>query len=92
MNSTIELENLALKKDITHPHELSTETLIALPLTNYLLYRRELNIITNNLGIKKLSIIPTNTMINAFKRYLVVKKLKDLRLTNLIKRYILLKE
>ena len=47
MNSRIELQNLALKKDITNLHELSTETLIALLLTNYLLYRRELNIIAN---------------------------------------------
>ena len=81
-----------MKKDITNLHELSTETFIALLLTNYLLYRRELNITVNNLAIKKPSIIPTNTIINAFKRYLVVKKLKDLRLNNLIKRYILLKE
>ena len=76
MNSRIELENLALKEDITHLHELRSKTLIALLLTNYLLYRRELNIIANNLGIKKLSIIPTNTIIKAFKRYLVVKKIK----------------
>ena len=74
MNSRIELENLALKEDITHLHELRSKTLTELLLTNYLLYRRELNIIANNLGIKKLSIIPTNTIIKVFKRYLVVKK------------------
>ena len=72
----MELENLALKKGITHLHELSTETLIELLLNNYLLHRRQLNIIANNLRNKKPSVIPTNTISNAFKRYLVVKKLK----------------
>ena len=40
LKSRVRLENLASKKGITHPHERTTESLIELLLSHYLLYRR----------------------------------------------------
>ena len=47
----VRLESLALKKGITHAHERTTESFIKLFLSNYLLYRRELNTIARFLDI-----------------------------------------
>ena len=48
MKSRVRLENLAIKKGIIEPHEKTTESLIELLLSNYLLNRRQLNIIARN--------------------------------------------
>ena len=60
LKSRMRLENLASKNGITNAHEKTTETLIESLLSNYLLYRRELNIIARCLDIKSPSKISTN--------------------------------
>ena len=88
MKPRAKLEKLTSKKGIKRSHEKTTETLIELLLSKYPLGRKNLNIIASNFGIKKPNRIPLNTLINLFKRYLVVSKLKKLNLNNLINRYI----
>ena len=88
MKPRAKLEKLASKKGIKRSHEKTTETLIELFLPKYPLGRKNLNIIASNFGIKEPNRIPVKTSINAFKRYLVVSKLKKLNLNNLINRYI----
>ena len=63
LKSRVRLENLASNKGITHPHERTTESLIELLLSNYLLHRRELNTIARCLDIKSPSKISTNLFI-----------------------------
>ena len=63
IKSRVILENLAPKKGITHPYEKTTESLIELLLSNYLLHRRELNTIARCLDIKSSSKISTNLFI-----------------------------
>ena len=77
MKSRVRLENLAIKKGITEPHEKTTESLIELLLSNYLLYRRELIIIAKNLSIKKPNKLSSNKLLNIFRNYLTAKKLKN---------------
>ena len=60
LKSRMRLENLASKNGITNAHEKTTEALIESLLSNYLLYRRELNIIARCLDIKSPSKISTN--------------------------------
>ena len=67
------LENLAPKKGITNAYEKTTESLIKLLLSNYLLYRKELNIIAKCLDIKSPSKIFTNELLYILRKYLVVK-------------------
>ena len=90
--SRVRLENLASKKGITHPHERTTESLIELLLSDYFLYRRELNIIAKCLDIKSPSKISTKELLYILKQYLVVKKLEDLNLNKLAKRHIPINE
>ena len=92
LKSTVRLESLALKKGITHAHERTTESFIELLLSNYLLYRRELNTIARCLDIKSPNKISTNELINNLRKYLVVKKLEDLHLNKLAKRHIQINE
>ena len=92
MNSRLKLENLAFKKGIIQPHEKTTETLVELLLLNNLLNKRELNIIARNLDIKKIHKLPSNSLINLFRQFLVAKKLNDLGLNKLSKRYISINE
>ena len=88
----VSLENLAMKKGIIQPHEKTTESLIELLLSNYLLYRKELNIIAKNLNIKKPNKLSSNKLINIFKNYLTIKKVEELGLNTLKKRHIQIKE
>ena len=60
LKSRMRLENLASKNGITNAHEKTAEALIESLLSNYLLYRRELNIIARCLDIKSPSKISTN--------------------------------
>ena len=92
LKSRVRLENLASKKGITHPHERTTESLIELLLSDYFLYRRELNIIAKCLDIKSPSKISTKELLYILKQYLVVKKLEDLNLNKLAKRHIPINE
>ena len=92
LRSRMRLENLASKKGITNAHEKTTETLIESLLSNYLLYRRELNIIARCLDIKSPNKISTNELLYILKKYLVVKKLEDLNLNKLAKRHIQINE
>ena len=92
MKSRVRLENLAIKKGITEPHEKTTESLIELLLLNYLSYRRELIIIAKNLNIKKPNKLSSNKLLNIFRNYLTVKKLEKLGLNTLKKRHIQIKE
>ena len=82
MNSKVKLENLAFKKGIQQPHEKTSETLAELLLLNHLLNKKELNIIAKNLCIKK----PHKP------QFLVTRKLNDLVLNKLLKRYIKITE
>ena len=75
MKSRVRLENLAIKKGITEPHEKTTESLIELLLSNYLLYKRELIIIAKNLSIKESNKLSSNKLLNIFRNYLTAKKL-----------------
>ena len=92
LKSRVRLENFTSKKGITHPHERSTESLIQLLLSDYLLCRRELNIIARCLDIKLPSKISTNELLYILRKYLVVKKLEDLNLNKLAKRHIQMNE
>ena len=92
LKSTVRLESLALKKGITHAHERTTESFIELLLSNYLLYRRELNTIARCLDIKSPNKTSINELINNLRKYLVVKKLEDLHLNKLAKRHIQINE
>ena len=92
MKSRVLLENSAIKKSITKPHEKTTESLIELLLSNYLLYRRELNIIAKNLKTKNPNKLSSNELVNIFRNYLTVKKLENLGLNTLAKRHIQIKE
>ena len=92
LKSRVTLENLAWKKGITHTHERTTESLIELLLSNYLLYRRELNTIARSLDIKSYNKKSTNELLNNLRKYLVVKKLKDLHLNKFAKRHIRINE
>ena len=92
MKSRVKLENLARKKGITQIHEKTTETLIELLLTNHKFNRKELNIIASNLDTKKPQRKNLNTLMNAFNRFLVDRKLHELGLNNWITRYISLKD
>ena len=86
LKSKARLENLAPKKGIANTYEKTTGSLIKLLLSNYLLYRRELNIIAKCLYIKSQSKIFTNELLYILRKYLVVKKLEDLNLNKLAKR------
>ena len=86
MKSRVKLENLAIKKGIIQPHEKTTESLIELLLSNYLLNKRQLNIITRNLDIKKPNKLSLNELVNIFRNYLTVKKLEELGLNTLKKK------
>ena len=92
MKSRVRLQNLAIKKGIIEPHEKTTESLIELLLLNYLLNKRELNIIARNLDIKKLNKLSSNEVVNIFRNYVTVKKLEELGLNTLKKRHIQIKE
>ena len=92
MKPRVSLENLAMKKGITEPHEKTTESLIKLLLSQYLLYRKELTIIEKKLSIKKLNKLSSNELVNIFKNYLTVKKLEELGLNTLKKRHIQIKQ
>ena len=78
MKPRVSLENLAIEKGITEPHEKTTESLIKLLLSKYLLYRKELTIIAKNLSIKKPNKLSSNVLVNI--NYLTVKKLEELGL------------
>ena len=80
------LENLAIQKGITELHKKTTELLIKLLLSNYLLYRKKLNIIAKNLKIKKPNKLSSNELVNIFKNYLTIKKLEELDLNTLKKK------
>ena len=86
MKPRVTLENLAVKKGITEPREKTTESLIKLLLSKYLLYRKELTIIAKNLSIKKPNKLSSNELVNIFKNYLTVKKLEELGLNTLKKK------
>ena len=86
MKPRVTLENLAVKKGITEPHEKTTESLIKLLLSKYLLDRKELTIIVKNLSIKKPNKLSSNELVNIFKNYLTVKKLEELGLNTLKKK------
>ena len=74
MKSRVRLENLATKKGITEPHEKTAESLIELLLLNYLLKKRQLNIIARNLDIRKPNKLSSNELVNIFRNYLTVQK------------------
>ena len=92
LNSRIRLEHLALKKGITNPHEMTTESLIELLLSDYLLYRRELNIIARNLDIKSPNKLSSNKLMSILRNHFLVKKLNDLGLNKLATRHIQINE
>ena len=92
LKSRVRLENLASKKGVMNAHEKTTESLIELLLSGYLLYRRELNIIARCLDIKSPSKLSTNELLYILRKYLVVKKLEDLNLNKLAKRHIQINE
>ena len=92
MKPRVSLENLAIKKGITDPHEKTTESLIKLLLSKCLLYRKELTIIEKKLSIKKLNKLSSNELVNIFENYLTVKKLEELGLNTLKKRHIQIKQ
>ena len=74
MKPRVSLENLTVKKGITKPREKTTESLIGLLLSNYLLYRRELDIIAKNLKTKNPNKLSSNELVNTFRNYLTVTK------------------
>ena len=92
LNSRIRLEHLGLKKGITNPHEMTTESLIELLLSDYLLYRRELNIIARNLDIKSPNKLSSNKLMSILRNHFLVKKLNDLGLNKLATRHIQINE
>ena len=92
MKSRVKLENLALKKGITQPHEKTSETLAELLLLNELLTKKELNIIARNLDIKKPHRITSNSLLNLLRDFLVNKRLNDLGLNKLTKRHVSVNE
>ena len=92
MNSRVKLENLALKKGITQPHEKTSETLAELLLLNELLTKKELNIIAKNLDIKKPHRITSNSLLNLLRDFLVNKRLNNLGLNKLTKRHVSINE
>ena len=73
-------------------HEKTAESLIDILLSDYFLYRRELNIIARCLDIKSPSKLSTNELLYILRKYLVVKKLEDLNLNKLAKRHIQINE
>ena len=91
MNSRVKLENLALKKGIKYPHEKTSETLAELLLLNESLNKRELNFIARILSIKKPHKL-SNSLTNLFRQFLITKKLNDLGLSKLSKRYVTINE
>ena len=92
MNRRVKLENLAFKKEIKQSHEKRSETLAELLLSNDSLNKIELNIIARNLNIKKPHKLSLNSLINLFRQFLVTKKLDNLGLNKLLKRYVSLNE
>ena len=66
--------------------------LIKLLLSDYLLYKKELNIIARCLNIKSPTKISTNELLYILRKYLVVKKLEDLNLNKLAERHIQINE
>ena len=92
LKSRIRLEHLALKKGITNPHEMTTESLIELLLSDYLLYRRELNIIARNVDIKSPNKLSSNKSMSLLRNHFLVKKLNDLGLNKLATRHIQINE
>ena len=92
LKSRVRLETLASKKGIMNAHEKTAESLIDILLSDYFLYRRELNIIARCLDIKSPSKLSTNELLYILRKYLVVKKLEDLNLNKLAKRHIQINE
>ena len=92
MNRRVKLENLAFKKEIKQSHEKRSETLAELLLSNDSLNKIELNIIARNLNIKKPHKLSLNSLINLFRQFSVTKKLDNLGLNKLLKRYVSLNE
>ena len=66
--------------------------LIKLLLSDYLLYKKELNVISRCLNIKSPTKISTNELLYILRKYLVVKKLEDLNLNKLAERHIQINE
>ena len=87
LKSRVPLEHLALKKDITNPHEMTPESLIELLLSDYLLCRRELNIIARNVDIKSPNKLSSNKSMSLLRNHFLVKKLNDLGLNKLATRH-----
>ena len=92
MNSRVKLENLASKKGIKQPHEKTTESLSELILKDDSLNRKELNITSKNLKIKKRHKLWINSSLNLLRDFLIKKELHDLNLNKLSKRYISINE
>ena len=92
MKSSVRLKNLTMKNGITEPHEKTAESLIKLLLLNYLLNKRQLNIIARNLDTKKPNKLSSNELVNIFRNYLAVKRLEELGLNTLKRRHIQIKE
>ena len=83
MNNRVKSENLALEKGIKQPHEKTTESLSELILKDDLLTRKELNLITRNLKIKKPHNLSINSLLNLLRDFLIKKQLNGLNLNKL---------
>ena len=77
------LEKPAKRKGIKQPHKKSTDTLIKLSLSGPFLYRKDINIIAENITIREPSNKSTNYLINAIGKYEISKKLQELNLNNI---------
>ena len=72
--SKVQLEHLASKKGITNTHKKTTESLIKLLLSGYLLSRRELNTIARCFDIKSPIKISSNELLYILRLYIVANK------------------
>ena len=82
------LEKIAKRKGIKGPHTMSTETLIKLLYSLPYLYRKDINIIAENIGINKPHNKTIDYLITVIDRYEAVNKLIELGLHKINKRYI----
>ena len=88
LTSRIKLEKLARKKGTNNYCNLSTDALIKLLRTEPFLYRKEINIIPENLGVNDPRTKSTSYLVNIIEKYEISQKLTELDLNSIEKRNI----
>ena len=88
LTSRIKLEKLARKKGTNNYRNLSTDALIKLLRTEPFLYRKEINIIPENLGVNDPRTKSTSYLVNIIEKYEISQKLTELDLNSIEKRNI----